>query len=122
MKKIIILAVLAAFLAGCSTGAVTYEKWQKLDAVSKAKVTSTSLRTFYNVQYDQYLLDHQRFMNTAPGPTKNALAGSLMARKKVFIEAESALNDLDACIDAGGIPTQIMVDRATDLLLQIGGY
>ncbi|RJQ38316.1 MAG: hypothetical protein C4555_05125 [Dehalococcoidia bacterium] len=122
MKRFLVLVVLAAILAGCSTSAVTYDKWQKLDAMSKAKVTSTSLRTFYNVQYDQYLLDYQRFLTTAPGPVKNALAGSLMARKKAFIETESALNDLDACIDAGGIPPEIMVDRATDLLLQIGGY
>lgn len=122
MKRFILLLVLAAFLAGCTSGAVTYDKWKALDAVSKAKVTSISFRTFYNVQYDQYLADYQRFLSTAPGPVKTALAGSLMARKKAFIETESALNDLDACIDAGGIPTEIMVDRVTDLLLQIGGY
>ena len=116
MKKIIILAVLAAFLAGCAGGAVV--KWSDLSPKAK----STAMWRVYSGQYDQYLAGYERYKASPDGPVKTSLVRSLQARKKALVEAEAAVRAYDAFVETGLIPVAQLEAKALEVLGRIGGY
>ena len=114
--SILVIVALAVALAGCVAGQPA--KWSDLSPKAK----STAMWQVYSGQYDQYLLDFERYKATPDGPVKTSLVRSLQARKKALVEAEAAVRAYDSFVETGLIPVAQLESKALEVLGRIGGY
>jgi hypothetical protein len=117
MRKLSIFLILVFVLAGCAAVHQAQTNWSSLSPKAK----STAMWQVYSGQYDQYLIDFDRFKALDPGPVKTALATSLQARKKGLIEAEQAIRAYDSFVGTGLIPVAQLEAKALEVLGRIGG-